>query len=170
MYTVSTARAKLPLSLWIPLTPLAPPPSPPLLQINKENTKVNYANVLFELNFALLALSIISGAIGHRVKSVWLFGIVLASLLLNYTPQAHWFWNEKGWGFRNMDADKAGTFAGVLDYAGGLSVHQYAGIAALVIGIFAGDDSTKREDASDNDQTTLLSEFGFLCWGGVGWG
>ena len=128
------------------------------MQINKENTKPNSANVLFELNFALLALSIITGAIGHRVKSVWLFGIVLASLLLNYTPQAHWFWNKAGWGFFNAAAEKAGTFAGVLDYAGGLSVHQYAGIAALVIGIFAGDDSTKREDASDNDQTTLLSE------------
>ncbi|MBO6882185.1 MAG: ammonium transporter [Marivita sp.] len=87
----------------------------------------------FQMTFAIITPALIVGAYVERVG----FGFVLLFsalwMLLCYAPVVHWVW---GGGFL---AD-GGSFGetGVRDFAGGIVVHETAGIAALIIAVFLG--------------------------------
>ncbi|WP_300585072.1 ammonium transporter [Marivita sp.] len=87
----------------------------------------------FQMTFAIITPVIILGACAERVK----FGFVLLFsglwMLLVYAPVAHWVW---GGGFLS----DGGIFGehGVRDFAGGLVVHETAGLAGLVLAIVIG--------------------------------
>ena len=87
----------------------------------------------FQMTFAIITPALIAGAYVERIG----FGFVLlfssAWMLLVYAPVVHWIW---GGGFL---AD-GGIFGetGVKDFAGGIVVHETAGLAALVIAIVLG--------------------------------
>lgn len=87
----------------------------------------------FQMTFAIITPALIVGAYVERVG----FGFVLMFsalwMLLCYAPVVHWIW---GGGFL---AD-GGIFGetGVKDFAGGIVVHETAGIAALMIAVFLG--------------------------------
>ncbi|MFW8593011.1 ammonium transporter [Cribrihabitans neustonicus] len=87
----------------------------------------------FQMTFAIITPALIVGAYVERVG----FGFVLLFsglwMLLCYAPVVHWIW---GGGFL---AD-GGIFGetGVRDFAGGIVVHETAGIAALIIAFFLG--------------------------------
>ena len=87
----------------------------------------------FQMTFAIITPALIVGAYAERIG----FGFVVlfsgAWLLLCYAPVTHWIW---GGGFL---AD-GGLFGdvGVKDFAGGIVVHQTAGLAALVIALTLG--------------------------------
>lgn len=87
----------------------------------------------FQMTFAIITPALIVGAYVERVG----FGFVLIFsalwMLVCYAPVTHWIW---GGGFL---AD-GGIFGetGVRDFAGGIVVHETAGIAALLIAVFLG--------------------------------
>ncbi|MBU2982296.1 ammonium transporter [Lentibacter algarum] len=87
----------------------------------------------FQMTFAIITPALIVGAYVERIG----FGFVLLFsglwMLLCYAPVVHWIW---GGGFL---AD-GGIFGetGVRDFAGGIVVHETAGIAALVIAVALG--------------------------------
>jgi len=87
----------------------------------------------FQMTFAIITPALIVGAYVERIS----FGfVVLFStlwMLLCYAPVAHWVW---GGGFLS----NGGIFgaAGVKDFAGGIVVHETAGLAALVIAVMLG--------------------------------
>ncbi|GKY89013.1 ammonium transporter [Sinisalibacter aestuarii] len=87
----------------------------------------------FQMTFAIITPALIVGAYVERVG----FGFVLTFsalwMLLVYAPVTHWIW---GGGFL---AD-GGIFGatGVKDFAGGIVVHETAGIAAILIAVFLG--------------------------------
>ncbi|MEJ2020407.1 MAG: ammonium transporter, partial [Maritimibacter sp.] len=87
----------------------------------------------FQMTFAIITPGLIVGAYVERVS----FGFVLTFsalwMLAVYAPVTHWIW---GGGFL---AD-GGIFGdnGVKDFAGGIVVHETAGIAALLVAIFLG--------------------------------
>lgn len=87
----------------------------------------------FQMTFAIITPALIVGAYVERIG----FGFVLLFsvlwMLLCYAPVTHWIW---GGGFL---AD-GGIFGetGVRDFAGGIVVHETAGLAALVIAIVLG--------------------------------
>ncbi|WP_264213487.1 ammonium transporter [Leisingera thetidis] len=87
----------------------------------------------FQMTFAIITPALIVGAYVERVG----FGFVLVFsglwMLLCYAPVVHWIW---GGGFL---AD-GGIFGdtGVRDFAGGIVVHETAGLAALIIAFFLG--------------------------------
>ncbi|QAX29512.1 ammonium transporter [Leisingera sp. NJS204] len=87
----------------------------------------------FQMTFAIITPALIVGAYVERVG----FGFVLVFsglwMLLCYAPVVHWIW---GGGFL---AD-GGIFGetGVKDFAGGIVVHETAGIAALIIAFYLG--------------------------------
>ena len=87
----------------------------------------------FQMTFAIITPALIVGAYVERVG----FGFVLTFsglwMLLCYAPVVHWVW---GGGFL---AD-GGLFGdtGVRDFAGGIVVHETAGLAALLIAVFLG--------------------------------
>ncbi len=87
----------------------------------------------FQMTFAIIAPALIVGAYVERIG----FGFVLLFsglwMLLCYAPVVHWVWGG------GMLAD-GGIFGdtGVRDFAGGIVVHETAGIAALVLAVFLG--------------------------------
>ncbi|MBM2416551.1 ammonium transporter [Marivita cryptomonadis] len=87
----------------------------------------------FQMTFAIITPALIVGAYVERVG----FGFVLLFsglwMLLCYAPVVHWVW---GGGFLSDGGIFGDT--GVRDFAGGIVVHETAGIAALIIAVFLG--------------------------------
>ncbi|WP_146345388.1 ammonium transporter [Phaeobacter marinintestinus] len=87
----------------------------------------------FQMTFAIITPALIVGAYVERVG----FGFVMLFsglwMLLCYAPVVHWIW---GGGILS----DGGIFGeiGVRDFAGGIVVHETAGIAALMIAFFLG--------------------------------
>ncbi len=87
----------------------------------------------FQMTFAIITPALIVGAYVERIG----FGFVLLFsalwMLICYAPVAHWVWGG------GMLAD-GGIFGetGVRDFAGGIVVHETAGLAALVLAVLLG--------------------------------
>ncbi|MEZ5675294.1 MAG: ammonium transporter [Thalassovita sp.] len=92
----------------------------------------------FQMTFAIITPALIVGAYVDRIG----FGFVLLFsglwMVLVYAPVTHWIW---GGGFLS----DGGIFGavGVKDFAGGVVVHETAGIAALVIAVMLGQRKHK---------------------------
>ncbi|WP_170395996.1 ammonium transporter [Ruegeria arenilitoris] len=87
----------------------------------------------FQMTFAIITPALIIGAYVERVG----FGFVLTFsalwMLLCYAPVVHWIWG----GGMLTDGGILGE-VGVRDFAGGIVVHETAGLAALIIAIALG--------------------------------
>ncbi|MBL4626660.1 MAG: ammonium transporter [Roseicyclus sp.] len=87
----------------------------------------------FQMTFAIITPALIVGAYAERVG----FGFVLLFsglwMLVVYAPVVHWIWGG------GILAD-GGLFGeiGVRDFAGGIVVHETAGLAALVLAVMLG--------------------------------
>ncbi len=75
--------------------------------------------------FAALVPVLITGTWAERMTVKSFFFFVTLWPILVYYPLAHWIWNPNGWLAQ----------LGVLDFAGGITVHTTAGIAALAVSI-----------------------------------
>ena len=104
--------------------------------IDAETPLGNLPEVLFfafQMTFAIITPALIVGAYVERIG----FGFVLVFsalwMLICYAPVTHWIWGG------GMLSD-GGIFGdtGVRDFAGGIVVHETAGIAALMIAYFLG--------------------------------
>ena len=84
----------------------------------------------FQMTFAIITPALIVGAYVERTTFGWVLSFSTLWMLLVYAPVVHWIW---GGGFL---AD-GGIFGetGVRDFAGGIVVHETAGLAALVIAV-----------------------------------
>jgi Amt family ammonium transporter len=107
-----------------------------LIGIDAETLSGTIPEVLFfafQMTFAIITPALIVGAYVERVGFGFVLGFSALWMLLVYAPVAHWIW---GGGFL---AD-GGIFGatGVRDFAGGIVVHETAGIAALLIAVFLG--------------------------------
>ena len=87
----------------------------------------------FQMTFAIITPALIVGAYVERVS----FGFVLTFsslwMLLCYAPVVHWIWG----GGMLSDGGILGEI-GVRDFAGGIVVHETAGLAALIIAVILG--------------------------------
>lgn len=107
-----------------------------LLGIDAETVKGTLPEVLFfafQMTFAIITPALIVGAYVERIG----FGFVLLFsglwMLLCYAPVAHWIWG----GGMLSDGGILGA-VGVKDFAGGIVVHETAGLAALLIAVMLG--------------------------------
>jgi len=113
----------------------------------------------FQMTFAIITPALIVGAYVERIG----FGFVLLFsalwMLLCYAPVTHWIW---GGGFL-ADGGLFGA-TGVRDFAGGIVVHETAGLTALVLAVFLG---------ARKNRTTPPHNPGFVMIGAamlwVGW-
>lgn len=113
----------------------------------------------FQMTFAIITPALIVGAYVERVG----FGFVLLFsglwMLLCYAPVVHWIW---GGGFLSDGGIFGDT--GVRDFAGGIVVHETAGLAALILAVCLGPR---------NNQTTPPHNPGYVMIGAamlwVGW-
>ena len=92
----------------------------------------------FQMTFAIITPALIVGAYVERVNFAFVLTFSALWMLLCYAPVVHWIW---GGGFL---AD-GGIFGetGVKDFAGGIVVHETAGLAALIIASFLGPRKNK---------------------------
>ncbi|PIE10614.1 MAG: ammonia channel protein [Rhodobacterales bacterium] len=113
----------------------------------------------FQMTFAIITPALIVGAYVERIS----FGFVLVFsalwMVICYAPVAHWIW---GGGFL---AD-GGIFGetGVKDFAGGIVVHETAGLAALMLAIVLGPRKNRH---TPPHQPGMVFTGAALLW--VGW-
>ena len=92
----------------------------------------------FQMTFAIITPALIVGAYVERIG--FSFVLVFSSfwMLICYAPVVHWIW---GGGILS-DGGVLGDI-GVVDFAGGIVVHETAGIAALMLAFYLGPRRNK---------------------------
>ncbi|OUS21874.1 ammonia channel protein [Litorivita pollutaquae] len=130
--------------------------------IDADTLSGNLPEVLFfafQMTFAIITPALIVGAYVERIG----FGFVLLFsglwMLLCYAPVTHWIW---GGGFLS----DGGIFGetGVKDFAGGIVVHETAGLAALLIAVFLGP---RRDHSKPPHSPGFVMIGAAMLW--VGW-
>jgi Amt family ammonium transporter len=113
----------------------------------------------FQMTFAIITPALIVGAYVERIG----FGFVMLFsglwMLICYAPVVHWVWGG------GMLAD-GGIFGdiGVRDFAGGIVVHETAGLAAIIIAIFLG---ARKNQTTPPHNPGMVMIGAALLW--VGW-
>ncbi|CAM4478499.1 ammonium transporter [Paenibacillus typhae] len=120
------------------------------------------AYVLFQIGFAIAAISIISGAVAERMsfKAYILVALFVAAIL--YPVSGHWVWNPEGWLAR----------LGMKDFAGSAAIHALGGAAAFAFAKVLGPRRGRfNTDGSVNvfapSNIPLASAGTFILW--FGW-
>ena len=120
---------------------------------------------LFQMTFAIITPALIIGATVERVKLGFIVAFSVVWMLLVYAPVAHMIW---GGGL--LSSDSVIGFVngiGVADLAGGLVVHETAGIAALVLVIMLGARTGFPTQMKPPHQPGLVMVGAAMLW--VGW-
>jgi Amt family ammonium transporter len=116
--------------------------------------------VAFQLKFAAITPALIIGAFAERVrfKSLLIFVVMWTTFV--YVPVVHWVWAIGGW-LRVL---------GVVDFAGGLVVHETAGVSALAAAIFIGrrKDLNPRKEMRPNNIPFVILGAAILWFGWFG--
>ncbi len=116
--------------------------------------------VAFQLKFAAITPALIIGAFAERVrfKSLLIFVVMWTTFV--YVPVVHWIWAVGGW-LRIL---------GVVDFAGGLVVHETAGVSALAAAIFIGrrKDVNPRKEMRPNNVPFVILGAAILWFGWFG--
>ena len=116
---------------------------------------------LFQVAFAGVAATIVSGAVAERIKFLdfLIFSILLTTFA--YPVTGHWIWNHSGW-LHNL---------GFYDFAGSTVVHSVGGWAALVGAILLGSREGKYQNgrigAFPGHSMGIATLGGFILW--IGW-
>ncbi len=112
------------------------------------------AFMAFQCMFAVLTVSLISGAYAERIRFSGMLLFSCLWLAFVYCPMAHWVWGG-GWMMR----------MGALDFAGGAVVHMASAAAALACAHAVGPRLSSASSMPHNLPLTLLG--GGLLW--FGW-
>ncbi len=110
---------------------------------------------LFQMLPAVLAPVILIGAVAERARFGWIVPFAALWSLIVYAPVARWVMGG-GW-LSDM---------GVIDYAGGLTVHLTAGVAGLVAALMIGRRKVAEEP---REGSSALLAFGGLGLVWIGW-
>ncbi|PRX37811.1 ammonium transporter, Amt family [Meinhardsimonia xiamenensis] len=113
----------------------------------------------FQMTFAIITPALIVGAYVERIRLSWVLVFSGLWMLLVYAPVVHWIWGG------GLLAD-GGIFGetGVRDFAGGIVVHETAGLAALVIALMLGP---RRNRTTPPHNPGLVMIGAAMLW--VGW-
>lgn len=115
---------------------------------------------LFQMKFAIITPSLITGSFAERVRfSAYTIFMVLFCIVV-YCPLAHCTWHPDGL-FAQMH---------VKDFAGGIVVHASSGIAALVGAIFLGRRKDKKSEPGNVPYVILGASLLWLGWFGFNGG
>jgi Amt family ammonium transporter len=107
----------------------------------------------FQMTFAIITPALIVGAYVERIGFAFVMLFSALWMLICYAPVAHWVWGG-GWLAE----------IGVMDFAGGIVVHETAGIAALVVAFFLGK---RRGDLKPPHNPGYVMVGACMLW--VGW-
>ena len=110
----------------------------------------------FQMTFAIITPALIVGAYVELIGFGFLMMFSSLWMLLCYAPVTHWVWGG-GW---------LGQM-GVMDFAGGIVVHETAGIAALVIAVCLGARKGFPKDVKPPHNPGMTMIGASMLW--VGW-
>lgn len=113
----------------------------------------------FQMTFAIITPALIIGAYVERTKFSFVLAFSGLWMLICYAPVVHWIWG----GGMLSDGGILGE-VGVRDFAGGIVVHQTAGIAALVLAVLLGP---RRDKSRPPHNPGYVMVGAALLW--VGW-
>jgi Amt family ammonium transporter len=113
----------------------------------------------FQMTFAIITPALIVGSYVERIGFAFVLLFSSLWMLLCYAPVVHWIW---GGGFL-ADGGIFGNI-GVRDFAGGIVVHETAGIAALVLAVFLGP---RKNHTTPPHSPGMVMMGAALLW--VGW-
>lgn len=113
----------------------------------------------FQMTFAVITPALIVGAYVERINFAFVLLFSSLWMLVVYAPVVHWIWGG------GMLAD-GGIFGetGARDFAGGIVVHETAGLAALVLAMFLGP---RKNQTTPPHNPGLVMVGAALLW--VGW-
>ena len=113
---------------------------------------------LFQMKFAIITPSLITGSFAERVRfSAYLFFMIFFFVVI-YCPLAHMTWHPDGLFLK----------WGVVDFAGGIVVHASSGVAALAGAIFLGrrSSATRKAEPANIPFVLLGAAMLWLGWFG----
>ena len=113
---------------------------------------------LFQMKFAIITPSLITGSFAERVRfSGYMFFMIFFFVVI-YCPLAHMTWHPDGLFLK----------WGVVDFAGGIVVHASSGVAALAGAIFLGrrKASTRKSEPANIPFVLLGAAMLWLGWFG----
>lgn len=115
----------------------------------------------FQMTFAIITPALIVGAYVERINYAFMLTFSALWMLLVYAPVAHWIW---GGGFLS----DGGIFGdiGTKDFAGGIVVHETAGLAALVVAYFLGHRKDKSKPPHNPGFVMLGASMLWVGWFG----
>ncbi len=131
--------------------------------VDEETMAGNIPEVLFfafQMTFAIITPALIVGAYVERIGFAFVMTFSGLWMLICYAPVAHWIW---GGGL--LAGAEWSLFAdGVNDFAGGIVVHQTAGLAALIVAFFLGP---RRDKGKPPHNPGMVMIGAAMLW--VGW-
>lgn len=119
----------------------------------------------FQMTFAIITPALIVGAYVERIN--FAFVLIFSSLwmLLCYAPVVHWIWG----GGILADGGILGE-TGVRDFAGGIVVHETAGLAALLLAIVLGPRKNRITPPHNPGMVMMGAAFLWVGWFGFNGG
>jgi Amt family ammonium transporter len=118
----------------------------------------------FQMTFAIITPALIVGAYVERIG----FGFVLlfssAWMLLCYAPVVHWIWGGGMLANGMIFADPT------LDFAGGIVVHETAGLAALILAVFLGKRTVDNKPPHNPGMVMIGAAMLWVGWFGFNGG
>ena len=119
----------------------------------------------FQMTFAIITPALFLGAFAERVNFAFVLLFSALWMVLIYAPVAHWIW---GGGFL---AD-GGIFGavGTKDFAGGIFVHETAGLAALLLAAAVGPRKNRTTPPHNPGMVAMGAGFLWVGWFGFNGG
>jgi len=121
----------------------------------------------FQLMFAIITPALISGALLERMKFISYVIFITIWTTVVYDPVAHWIWS--GFAVSTNDIHNVGWLRdlGAIDFAGGIVIHETAGLSALVATLFLGKRRYTPQKEVPSHNIPFVWVGGFLLW--FGW-
>ena len=119
----------------------------------------------FQMTFAVITPALIVGAYVERANFAWVMVFSTLWMLICYAPVTHWIW---GGGLLS----DGGIFGevGARDFAGGIVVHETAGLAALVIAVMLGGRKDKSKPPHNPGYVMIGASMLWVGWFGFNGG
>ena len=135
-----------------------------LLNVTSDSLSGTLPEVLFfafQMTFAIITPALIVGAYVERVGFAFVMAFSGLWMLLCYAPVVHWIWG----GGMLSDGGILGAI-GVKDFAGGIVVHETAGLAALVLAFFLGSRKNKTKPPHNPGYVMIGAAMLWVGWFG----
>lgn len=118
----------------------------------------------FQMTFAIITPALIVGAYVERINFAFVLLFSGLWMLICYAPVVHWIWGG-GMLAGNEDNGIAPMFGSApADFAGGIVVHQTAGLAALVLAVMLG---ARKDQSKPPHNPGFVMVGAAMLW--VGW-